>query len=142
MSDLRQRALARNPVPIGLGTATSGHVPGEYDGLSGTFANACRAADREYRQQQSKRPAATPRSSGALAVTVEALMGSLRTRRTLALEEPDTRRRISQLADEQVVEVADRLQKLPLEEPWSDEEIDQFFIARNQCVAKNNFGIE
>ena len=32
------------------------YVPDEYEGLSGTFANACREADRAFRKQQSSQP--------------------------------------------------------------------------------------
>ena len=38
------------------------YVPGEYDGLSGSFANACRAADHEFRKQQAKRQPSQARS--------------------------------------------------------------------------------
>ena len=48
----------------------------------------------------------------AAGATIEALMYSLRERSIRALEEPDTRRRLSQLSDAQLIEVANRLQRL------------------------------
>jgi hypothetical protein len=65
--------------------------------------------------------------------TVEAIVWSFRKRRTAALKEPDTRGRLKQMSDDQVVEVAGRLKKLPLERPWSDHEITELFIARTKC---------
>jgi len=47
--------------------------------------------------------------------TVETLMYSLRERGTKALEEASTRRRLSELSDQQVIEVGDRLQTLRAE---------------------------
>ena len=34
------------------------YIPDEYEGLSSTFANACREADRAFRKQQSHQPSA------------------------------------------------------------------------------------
>jgi len=48
----------------------------------------------------------------AAAMTVEALTYSLRERGTSALAELDTKRRLSQCSDEQVIEVGGRLQNL------------------------------
>jgi hypothetical protein len=69
----------------------------------------------------------------ALQVTVEALMFSLRERGTKALEEPSTKRRLSELDDQQVIEVGDRLQKLKPEiaRAWSSDEVKLFLQARN-----------
>jgi hypothetical protein len=68
----------------------------------------------------------------ALEVTVEALMWSLRTRSTKALEEPDTKRRLSELSDQQVVEVGNRLQRLRPEiaRAWNATEVEILFQAR------------
>lgn len=68
----------------------------------------------------------------ALEVTVEALMHSLRTRGTKALSEPDTRRRLSELSDDQVIEVGNRLQRLKPEiaRRWTSEEVGILFQAR------------
>jgi len=68
-------------------------------------------------------------------VTVEALMYSLRTRGTKALEEPATKRRVSELSDQQVIEVGDRLQKLKPEiaRAWSPEEVKALLQARVRC---------
>ena len=64
--------------------------------------------------------------------TVEALMYSLRERGTKALEEASTRRRLSELSDQQVIEVGDRLQKLKSEiaRAWSTEEVKLLLRAR------------
>jgi hypothetical protein len=69
----------------------------------------------------------------AAACTVEALMWSLRKRGTKALAEPDTQRRLSQLSDEQTIEVGRRLQRLNRHigrGPWSPGEIRELFRAR------------
>jgi hypothetical protein len=39
------------------------YVPDEYEGLSGTFANACREVDRAFRKQQSSKPSPSPAKS-------------------------------------------------------------------------------
>jgi hypothetical protein len=66
------------------------------------------------------------------ACTVEALMWSLRERGTAALTERDTRRRISELSDEQALEVADRLQRLKPEiaRAWSANEVKRLLHLR------------
>jgi len=68
----------------------------------------------------------------ALEVTVEALMFSLRERGTRALEESDTRRRLFEVNDQQVIEVGDRLQKLKPEtaQAWTAEEVKALLRAR------------
>jgi len=66
-------------------------------------------------------------------MTVEALMYSLRERGTKALAEPDTRRRLSQCSDAQVIEVGNRLRRLKPNiglGPWSPDEVRQLFRAR------------
>jgi hypothetical protein len=62
---------------------------------------------------------------GALQPTVEGLMYSLRERGVAALEEPDTKRRLSQLNDRQLAEVGDRLQRLKphIARAWTAEEV-------------------
>jgi hypothetical protein len=74
----------------------------------------------------------TRRRHGAPQPTVEALMYSLRERGTKALEEPATERRLSELGDDQVIEVGDRLQKLKPEiaRAWSTEEVKFLLRAR------------
>jgi len=71
------------------------------------------------------------RRYGAPGPTVEALMYSLR-RGTKALEEAGTKRRLSELSDQQVIEVGDRLQKLKPEiaRAWSAEEVKTLLRAR------------
>jgi hypothetical protein len=68
----------------------------------------------------------------AAASTVEALMFSLRERGIPALDEPDTRRRLSQLNDSQLLEVAARLQKLKPEiaRAWSADEVETLMHVR------------
>ena len=48
------------------------------------------------------------RRSGAPQAVIEALMYSLRERGTKALEETDTKRRLSEVSDAQIIEVGDR----------------------------------
>ena len=69
----------------------------------------------------------------AAAMTVEALMYSLRERGTKALEERDTLRRVAQLNDQQMIEVGERLHNLNPHvgrSPWSLDEVKQLFLAR------------
>jgi hypothetical protein len=75
------------------------------------------------------------RNRGAAASTVEALMYSLRQRRTAALKEPEIRGGLAELSYEQLVEVAARLQRLKphIAQSWSDQEIAQLVIARTKC---------
>jgi hypothetical protein len=72
----------------------------------------------------------------AAASTVEAITWSFRKRRAAALKEPDTQGRLQQMSDKQVIEVAKRLQKLPLERSWSDREITELYIARANVVQR------
>jgi hypothetical protein len=69
---------------------------------------------------------------GAAPSTIEALMYSLRSRGTAALLEPDCQRRLSELNEQQVIEVAVRLQKLNPEiaPAWNAEQIDALFETR------------
>ena len=64
--------------------------------------------------------------------TVEALMSSLRERGTKALEESSTKRRLSELNDQQVIEVGNRLQRLRPEiaRAWNAAEVEILFQAR------------
>src|SRR5262249_33731006 len=66
--------------------------------------------------------------------TVEALMYSLRERGVAALSEPDCRRRLSELSDDQMREVATRLQKLKPEiaPAWGAEQIEMLFKTKAQ----------
>jgi hypothetical protein len=58
--------------------------------------------------------------------TVEALMFSLRERGAPALDEPNTRRRLAELSDEQAIEVGTRLQRLKpkIARPWTADEVE------------------
>jgi hypothetical protein len=66
-----------------------------------------------------------------------ALMHSLRERGVQALDEPNTRRRFSQLSDDQLLEVAGRLQRLKPEiaRAWSAEEIEALVELRETLHA-------
>jgi cytochrome c553 len=68
----------------------------------------------------------------ALEVTVEALMWSLRERGTKALGEAVTKRRLSELSDQQMVEVGNRLQRLKPEiaRAWNAAELETLFQTR------------
>jgi hypothetical protein len=68
----------------------------------------------------------------ALEVTIEALMFSLRERGTKALEEADNKRRLSELSEQQLIEVGNRLQRLKPEiaRSWTREEVETLFKAR------------
>ena len=76
--------------------------------------------------------AARRRHNAAPQATVEALMYSLRERGTKALEEPATRRRLSELSEEQVIEVGDRLLRLKpgIARPWTATEVEQLMQTR------------
>jgi hypothetical protein len=89
--------------------------------------------DLQYQYEQSIR--SNRRGHGAASSTIEALMYSLQARRTAALKEPDTRHRLAQLNEDQLVEVASRLQKLKpnIAQAWADQEIAELVIARSQC---------
>jgi hypothetical protein len=68
----------------------------------------------------------------AASSTVEALMMGLRERGTGALREPDVRRRLAELDDAQILEVAGRLQKLKPEvtRAWSADEVEALLQLR------------
>jgi hypothetical protein len=120
----------------------------EYEGLPSTFAAACRAADEKQRKKPRNRHldrlrflmdddkvvsieaayaafGRERRKYGATDWTVEALMFSLRERGTAALVERDTRRRISELNEKQLIEIGDRLQRLKPEiaRAWTPDEV-------------------
>jgi hypothetical protein len=77
----------------------------------------------------------TRRAHGAPQRTVEALMFSLRERGTKALQEPAVQRRLSELSNDQVIEVGNRLQRLRPEitRPWTAAEVETLFQARIKC---------
>jgi hypothetical protein len=92
-----------------------------------TFKHARREADR--RKVWLEPPNHIPRAPSPV---VEALMLGLRERGTKALAEQDVKRRLSELSDQQVVEVGNRLQRLKPEiaRAWNAEEIETHFQAR------------
>jgi hypothetical protein len=65
------------------------------------------------------------RDERAAASTIEALIYSLRERRTAALAERDTQRRIGELSEAQVRDVGARLRALKITTPWSIAEIER-----------------
>jgi hypothetical protein len=66
--------------------------------------------------------------------TVEALMLGLRERGTAALEEPETRRRLAELPDVQVIEVGARLRRLkpPTAAPWTADQVAMLIQTRER----------
>jgi hypothetical protein len=72
------------------------------------------------------------RRDGAAGQTVEALMFGLRERGTKALEESNTKRRLSELSDHQLIEVGNRLQRLRPEiaRAWAAGEVETLLQAR------------
>jgi hypothetical protein len=74
------------------------------------------------------------RRSGAAASTVEAMMYSLRERGMQALGEPDVLRRLAQIDDTQLHEVATRLQKLEphIASAWSQEDVQVLLTVRSE----------
>src|SRR5262245_43801047 len=73
----------------------------------------------------------TRRDSGAPQSAVEAFMYPPREKGTKTLDEPATKRRLSELSDQQVIEVGNRLQKLRPEiaRAWSATEVETLFQA-------------
>jgi hypothetical protein len=127
----------------------------EYGGLPSTFAAACHKADAARRKlrpdpktERLRRlmesggsldavwdevnRAARRRYNAAPQATVEALMYSLRERGVKALQEPNTRRRLRELSEQQVDEVGDRLQrpKLATVRAWTADEVKQLMRCR------------
>jgi cytochrome c553 len=68
------------------------------------------------------------------ASTVEALMFGLRERGAAALVEPKMQMRLADLSDDQMLEVAGRLQQLrsDIASAWSDEDIAALFRAKEK----------
>jgi hypothetical protein len=130
--------------------------PRDYEGLSPSFAVLCREADKAQRRKPAdphlgllrqlmrddvsleqawrvlNRAAQLDRAASA---TVEALMHSLRERRTAALTERDTQRRIGELSEAQVREVGARLRALKITTPWSAAEIERLLKTWIACHA-------
>jgi hypothetical protein len=119
--------------------------------MSSTFARACRAADARARKrykdpdlerlrrllapdisllQAEREINAHWRSQGAAAVTVDALVFSLR-RGLDAIKHPDHQRRLSELSDEQMREVAARVQNfMPHIAPaWQSADVEALISA-------------
>jgi hypothetical protein len=56
--------------------------------------------------------------------TLEALMHSLRTRGLSAVSEPNTRRRLMQMDDQQLAEIVQRLLKPKIGQPWLQQDVE------------------
>jgi hypothetical protein len=90
-------------------------MPSEYDGLSWSFARACREVDRERRNREKDY---SPKSvlhwleKDAPTATVEAVMFELREDGLDALKAPNCKRRIGDLSKRQLAEGLARLIKL------------------------------
>jgi hypothetical protein len=75
-----------------------------------------------------------PTQRPAPQVTVEALMHGLRSRVVAAVTEPDTKRRLAQLSNQQAIEVGSRLRKLNPEiaAPWTAHNVSLLMLARER----------
>src|SRR5262249_15901144 len=91
-----------------------------------------RQVDRQARRRPHSEDSSGRIHMTASRATVEALMYSLGERGTAALQEHDTRRRLSQLDREQVIEVATRLMMLKPEIAlaWGDEQVKELYAAK------------
>ena len=87
-------------------------MPTEYDGLSYTFAKACREVDRE-RRKAARGDRKSNRGPNDLIpappATVEAVMYELRTHGLAALNAPNCRTRLSSLSKRHMADVLRRL---------------------------------
>jgi len=91
----------------------------DYEGLSPSFAKLCRLADkRQCRQPVDSSIARAPAS------TVEAFVYQLR-QGGKALKDPDAKRRLAELSEQQLHEVSARLQRFQphIARAWSPSEI-------------------
>jgi hypothetical protein len=104
------------------------------------FCALCR--DAEVRKGRGEKPPSriphfdcAHRAYGAPQWTVETLMFGLRERGIKALEESATKRRLSEISDDQVIEVGDRLQRLrpKIARAWTAAEVETLFQARIKC---------
>jgi hypothetical protein len=102
--------------------------------INPTFCRTCRKADDHKPRTSRWYVYDRTQLDGAPQPTVEALMYSLRERGTKALEETDTKLRLSDLSERQVVEVGNRLQRLKPEiaRKWTKEEVKTLFQARTK----------
>jgi uncharacterized protein YjiS (DUF1127 family) len=112
-----------------------------------TFARFCREADKQQRRKpidprivrarrlldEEVSLEATWHNGRAAEATVEALMFSLRNG-IAALSKLDTLRRLSELSDAQLRDVAVRLQKFKVEiaKPWSSADVEVLLATRNK----------
>jgi hypothetical protein len=98
----------------------------------------CRAcAEGEARRRADRTEPPTP--ARAAASTLEALMYSLRERGIKALGEPDTLRRLCELSDEQLRDVAVRLQQFQphIAPAWKAEDIRVLITVRSKARANS-----
>jgi hypothetical protein len=125
-----------------------------------SFAQACRAADKKQKRKPAdphlellrrlmrddisleqawhvlNRAAQLDRAASS---TVEALMYSLR-QGVQALGQPNTLRRLCELSDDQLRDVAVRLQKFQphIAPAWSPEDVEALVIVRSEALAENS----
>jgi hypothetical protein len=121
---------------------------------SAGFCRLCRAADRKAATAKPEieqlralmddsvsvdRAYAT--NGGAATATIEALLFGLRERGTTTLKEPGLLARLAQLSNDQLIEVAERLQRLKPEiaQPWADDQISQLFGVKKVCTQRSIF---
>lgn len=90
-----------------------------------SFCRACREADQRKTHKSRWYVYDRAQLDGTPQPTVEALMFSLRSRGTSALEESSTKRRLSELSEQQLHEICGRLQRLKptIARAWTSDEI-------------------
>src|SRR5262249_3194500 len=101
---------------------------GAAPGINPHYCEACRKADEK--PARNTQPAQTDHS--AAVSTVEALMLGLRQRGVKALREAAVQRRLSELGDQQVITVGNRLLRLKPEisRAWTAAEVQELFKVR------------
>jgi hypothetical protein len=96
------------------------------------FCVICRQADERKRRGHVKSVGSRAVTPRAPAATVEALVHSLRERGVWALTETAVKLRLAELTNDQLLEVAGRLQRLKPEiaRAWTPDEVKQLFRSR------------
>jgi hypothetical protein len=116
---LKLEVREAGPHPPFVCCAMSHARQSDYEGLSPSFAKLCRLADKRQRRQPVE-----PNIVQAAASTVEALVYQLR-QGGKALTNPDAKRRLAELGEQQLHEVSARLQRFQphIARVWSPPEI-------------------
>jgi hypothetical protein len=106
--------------------------------LTPGFCRVCRQADRKV--AKAKLDPKIDNHHGAAASTIEALLFGLRERGTVALDDPEVWARLAQLSDDQVVDVAERLQRIKPEvgQAWRDDQINKLLEATKSCIQETS----